>query len=176
MTRSILVYGAVAGLIAILGILATIVVFPDHNSVWLGYLVMLVALSSILLAIKQDRDTTGGGVTTFKRGFLIGFGIALLSGVVYAIVWEGYLAATGYRFMDDYTADMLSGMRAKGVSEAAYAKAAAEMAEMREAYKNPFYRFGTTFVEIFPVGLLVTLVSAALLKNPRFLPARARSA
>jgi hypothetical protein len=29
-----------------------------------------------------------------------------------------------------------------------------------------------TFVEIFPVGVLVSLVSVALLRNPRFLPAR----
>jgi hypothetical protein len=29
-----------------------------------------------------------------------------------------------------------------------------------------------TFVEIFPVGVLVSLISAALLRNRRFLPAR----
>jgi len=30
-----------------------------------------------------------------------------------------------------------------------------------------------TFIEIFPVGLLVALISAALLRNPKMLPARA---
>jgi hypothetical protein len=31
-----------------------------------------------------------------------------------------------------------------------------------------------TFVEIFPVGVIVSLVSAGLLRNSRFMPARAR--
>jgi hypothetical protein len=43
-------------------------------------------------------------------------------------------------------------------------------------YDNPLYRLPMTFAEIFPVGLLVTLVSAVLLRNPRFLPARTRAA
>jgi len=40
---------------------------------------------------------------------------------------------------------------------------------------NPLFRLPMTFVEIFPVGLLIALVSAGLLRNPRFLPARQRS-
>ncbi len=39
-------------------------------------------------------------------------------------------------------------------------------------YAKPWYRMPMTFAEIFPVGILVSLVSAALLRNPRFLPAR----
>src|SRR3546814_12654255 len=34
------------------------------------------------------------------------------------------------------------------------------------------FRLPMTFVEIFPVGVLVSLVSAAVLRNPRVLPAR----
>ena len=49
------------------------------------------------------------------------------------------------------------------------------MRAMAEAYRNPLFRLPMTFVEIFPVGLLIALVSAGLLRNPRFLPARQRS-
>ncbi|HYE44718.1 MAG TPA: DUF4199 domain-containing protein, partial [Caulobacter sp.] len=65
--------------------------------------------------------------------------------------------------------------RAAGVTGAAYEKLAADMAKMTEAYRNPLFRMPMTFVEIFPVGLLLAVVSAALLRNPRFLPARART-
>ncbi len=69
----------------------------------------------------------------------------------------------------------LEAKRASGLSGAAYAKLAAELEGMRLQYKNPFLRFPMTMAEIFPVGLLVALVSAALLRNPRFLPAQSRA-
>ena len=46
---------------------------------------------------------------------------------------------------------------------------------MAVAYQSPLYRLPMTFAEIFPVGLLVSIVSAILLRNSRFLPARARA-
>jgi hypothetical protein len=39
-------------------------------------------------------------------------------------------------------------------------------------YRNPLIRMPMTFLEIFPVGLLISLISAAVLKNPRVLPAK----
>ena len=46
------------------------------------------------------------------------------------------------------------------------------MAEFRASYADPLYRLPMTFAEIFPVGLLISLVSAAALRNPRVLPRR----
>ena len=43
-------------------------------------------------------------------------------------------------------------------------------------YANPLYRLPITFVEIFPIGVLISLISAVLLRNSRFLPARRSSA
>ena len=40
-------------------------------------------------------------------------------------------------------------------------------------YRNPLYRMPMTFVEMFPVGVLVSLITAAVLRNPRVLPSRA---
>jgi hypothetical protein len=63
-------------------------------------------------------------------------------------------------------------MQAEGASQAAIQAEAAEMNAMAESYRNPLFRIPMTFVEIFPVGLLVALISAALLRNPKMLPAR----
>jgi hypothetical protein len=52
--------------------------------------------------------------------------------------------------------------------------AAAQAADFARMYRNPLYRMAFTFIEIFPVGILVSLISAALLRNARLLPARAQ--
>ncbi|HWA60968.1 MAG TPA: DUF4199 domain-containing protein [Caulobacteraceae bacterium] len=176
MIRTILVYGLVSGLIVIFGILATMLVSggAPHSSVWLGYLIMLLALSVILVAVKRRRDEALGGVIRFGPAFLMGLGIAVVASIAYVTVWEVYLAVTHYSFIEHYTAGVLAAKRAAGVTGAAYAKVAAEMDAMRRQYADPLYRLPMTFMEIFPVGLLVALASAALLRNPRFLPARGR--
>jgi len=179
MTRIILTYGLISGLVVIAGIIGTILTSSDgsHGNVWLGYLIMLVALSSILVGVKQYRDQALGGVIRFRTAFLLGLGIAVVAALAYAAVWEAYLAATNYTFMDRYVAETLEAKRAAGLTGAAYEKTARELEAIRLQYKNPFLRVPMTLTEIFPVGLLIALVSAALLRNPRFLPARsARSA
>ena len=56
-------------------------------------------------------------------------------------------------------------MRAGGASAAEIAKQEVAMARFKELYKNPLFNIGITFMEIFPVGLLVTLVSAGILRK-----------
>ena len=175
MTRIILTYGLISGVVTILGIMATLAAADGApHSPWLGYLIMLVALSAILVGVKQYRDQHLGGVIRFWNALLLGLGIALVASAAYVTVWEIYLALTDYAFMDHYTAAMLEAKRAAGVRGAAYARAVAEMETLQRQYANPLFRIPVTFVEIFPVGLLVALVSAALLRNPKFLPARPR--
>lgn len=178
MTRIILTYGLISGLVVITGIIGTIVAAGDapHASPLVGYLIMLVALSAILVGVKQHRDQSLGGVIRFLPALAVGLGISAVAGVAYVLVWEAYLALTDYRFMEDYAREVLAAKQAAGVSGAAYARAAAEMDTLKAQYANPLFRMPMTFLEIFPVGLLVSLASAALLRNPRFLPARSPKA
>jgi hypothetical protein len=172
--RYSLVYGGLSGAVAI-SVLVFSLAFnlPNHtHSLWFGYLVMLVALSLIFVGVKRYRDVECGGVVTFGRAFAVGLGIALVAATIYALGWELYLAVSGKDFMAEYTASILARMRADGAPPAAIAAKTAELRSMAEAYRNPLFRLPMTFVEIFPVGLVVTLVSAALLRNPRLLPAR----
>ncbi|HXL98411.1 MAG TPA: DUF4199 domain-containing protein [Rhizomicrobium sp.] len=176
MTRAIFIYGLISGALAVFGIIGTILLpagNPLHESLWVGYLIMLVALSAILVGVKQYRDEVQGGVISFGKAFLIGLGIAAVAGVAYVLVWEAYCALAHYDFADGYIRETLAAQRAAGVTGAAYQKAVADMETFRAQYANPLYRVPMTFAEIFPVGLLIALVSAALLRNPRFLPAKA---
>lgn len=173
--RYSLIYGLLAGavlaaFIAAVGVLHHRIAFVA--SLAFGYAVMLIAMSFIFIGVKRYRDIEGGGVIRFWRAFGLGLLIALIAGIAYALVWEAYLAATHYRFMDEYIAATLANARASGKSAADIARMTTDFDSMRAMYANPLYRLPMTFMEVAPVGLLVAFVSAALLRNPRLLPAR----
>jgi hypothetical protein len=169
-----LIYGGIAGAIAISIISATIALdLPSHStSVFVGYLVMLAALSLIFVGVKRYRDVECGGVIRFGRAFGLGLGMAVVAGLVYASGWEVFIAVSGFDFMTGYTNDVIAGMRAEGASQAAIEAKTVEMREMTAMYENPLLRIPMIFAEIAPVGLIVALVAAALLRNPKLLPPR----
>jgi hypothetical protein len=173
MLRNSLVFGGIGGAIVIGITMALIVtgINGHHASVWLGYLVMLFGLSMIFFGIKRYRDGELGGVIRFVPALLLGLAIAVVASLIYTLVWEAYLAATHYAFIDQYTASVLAAARAKGVSRAALQAQIAQMETLKRQYANPLFRLPMTFLEIFPVGLIITLISAALLRNPKVLPA-----
>lgn len=177
MARIIIIYGLFSGLIIIAGCIGSILIGGDepHGNIWLGYLVMLLGMSAVFMGVKQHRDQHRGGVIKFLPALGIGLAIALMASLAYVLMWEGYLALTDYAFMDQYIAATLEARRAEGLSGEAYARVEAQMRQMAKAYESPLFRLPVTFSEIFPVGLLVSIVSAVLLRNPRFLPARARA-
>ena len=166
------VYGGIGGLIAISIISATLILdLSNHTtSIWFGYLIMLVALSLIFVGVKRYRDVECGGIIRFGRAFSVGLGMALAAAFIYAIGWEAFIAASGYDFVAHYTPVMVREMRAEGASAA---EIQAKVSQFAEMYANPLIRVPLIFVEILPVGLLVALASAALLRNPKLLPARA---
>ncbi|HNM27459.1 MAG TPA: DUF4199 domain-containing protein, partial [Saprospiraceae bacterium] len=69
-------------------------------------------------------------------------------------------------FMEKYADHMLASLRASGASEAVIQQQTAKMAEYKAMYQNPFVRIALTFIEPFPMGLLVTVISALILKRP----------
>lgn len=91
---------------------------------------------------------------------------------MYALTWEGYYTLTDSDFMEVWQQHQLDTMTKNGATEAELAEARSEQQAMAENYKNNFFvRFGFTLTEILPVGLIITLVSAGILKKREILPA-----
>ena len=174
MVQIAFIYGAIGGAIAVGAIVVSLLFGGDHGggSLAFGYAVMIVALTLIFLGVKRYRDRDLGGVIKFAPALGLGLMIATVAGAFYALGWEGYLAATDYKFMPEYVAAAIAKQEAAGVTGAELKQFTDGLKAMEESYKNPVYRFGMTFIEIFPVGVIIALISAALLRNPRFLPAR----
>ena len=179
--RYIFIYGLISGLVIMAVLLAGLSLVPEGDgivhTIWFGYLVMLVALTFVFVAVKRYRDIECGGVIKFVRALLIGLATSGVAALAYVAIWEVYLAATDYAFMGEYMEAALRQSQAAGVTGAALAAQRAEMEAFAAQYNsNPLLRFMFTFIEIAPAGLLVSFVSAALLRNPKFLPARVRDA
>jgi hypothetical protein len=176
MWRNILKYGLIAGLVVAIPMNLMMVTMHDHAPLaWgmvFGYVTMLVALSAVFIAIKRYRDTELGGVIGFWPALGLGLGISVFAGIIYALAWELSLALTHMDFASAYANTLIAEKKAAGASAETIAQLTAEMDAFKVQYANPLFRMPMTFAEIFPVGVLVSLVSAALLRNSRFLAAR----
>jgi len=163
MQKIIFTYGVIAGLVIICSIMTSIVL--GAGTVWLGYLVMIVAFSAIFVAIRQYRDQVLGGVIKFSTAALLGLGIVAVASIVYVVVWEVYLYAGDYAFINDYASSMLDARKAEGVSGTEWDAVVKETEQFKAQYLNPLVRVPMTLLEVFPVGLLIALLSAAMLRN-----------
>lgn len=170
-----LIYGGFAGLVIIGASTLIFITGTDRTgvgSVWLGYLVMILAFTLIFVGVKRYRDRDKGGAIRFLPALAMGLAIALVASVIYVVVWEIYLAATNSVFITDYVAAVLADLRATGATPEQIAAKQAELDGVIAAYGNPLFRYAITFSEIFPVGFVVALISALVLRNPGILPAR----
>ena len=173
MMRKILGYGVIAGIIVGAPMIVTFAGFGGHlplaYGMVIGYTSMLIALSTVFVAIKRHRDADLGGVIGFWKGFGIGLGISFVASIIYVATWEALQAFTHMDFASGYAKALIEQQKAAGASAEALARFNAEMEQFKLDYANPLWRLPMTFTEIFPIGVLVSLIAAALLRNRRFL-------
>jgi hypothetical protein len=168
MKRIVLVSGLIAG-----AILAAVMVVTmplarrgtlSHSYV-VGYSAMVLAFVMVFVGIRSYRETIGGGTMTFGKGFQVGILITLIASLIYVATWEILYFGFIPDFMEHYSASMIAQMQAAGASAAAIAAKQRELLEFQRMYKNPLFNIAMTFVEVFPVGLIITLVAAAILRR-----------
>jgi len=142
------------------------------NGAIIGYTTMLVALTGVFLGVKHYRDKVLGGVVKFLPALGVGLGISTVASLGWVIAWELSLAITKFDFGAVYSQMMLDQAKADGASAEKLAQVAKDGEAFAAMYANPLIRMGITFLEMFPIGVVISLVSAGLLRNSRFLPAR----
>lgn len=174
MKKNIIIYGLISGfIVSALMAMNVSMCFNSNNfesSMWLGYASMLIAFSLIFVGIKNYRDKYNAGVISFGKAFKVGFFITLIASAIYVIVWlieEHFFFPD---FMEKYMAHELTKLQSSGMSATELAGKTKELEQVTEMYKNPFLKILMTFVEILPVGLIVTLISSFILKR-KTLPA-----
>lgn len=174
MKKNILVFGAISGVIisAFMGISMAIMGCGSGDkdggsgSMIIGFSAMAVAFSFIFVGVKNFRDKQNGGILTFGRGVLLGLMISLVASTLYVITWGVEFHFFMPDFMDKYSAMQIKQLQASGVSGAALDEAVKSMESTTESYKhNPFIFAMFTYMEILPIGILITLISALILRR-----------
>ncbi|MBO9561747.1 MAG: DUF4199 domain-containing protein [Niastella sp.] len=171
MKKIVLVFGLIAGLI-VTGMMVYGTLQMKNNehfqdSMVLGYTTMVVAFSLIFVGVKNFRDKHNNGVISFGKAFRIGLYITLIASTMYVGAWliEYYFFFPD--FTEKYTACVIKDAKKSGATQVELNAKMAEMAQMQEMYKNPLFVVLFTYLEIFPVGLIITLICAFLLKKKR---------
>lgn len=172
MKKIVIICGSIAGLIVTSLMLASIAgCFGGSDfegslgSMLLGYTTMLVAFSLIFVGIKNYRDKHNDGIISFGKALKIGLLITLVASTIYVVVWmiDNYFFIPD--FYEKYSAHIVAKMKSAGASAAEIQKQIAENQKMGEMYKNPFFKAMFTYIEILPVGIIVSFVAALILKR-----------
>jgi hypothetical protein len=167
MRKVVLTYGLIAGLIVSLLVVVTWSLVPYESdmamSMLLGYANMLIALSMIFFAIRNYRDNYLGGTITWGRGFMVGLYVSIVASILYVIGWKIFSSIAMPDFWETYGKHTLEGMVKRGASAAEIA----ETTKQIEYYKHmpALVEWGMTFLEIFPVGLIISAISALILSR-----------
>jgi hypothetical protein len=170
MKKTILTFGLISGVFASLMMAATLPLEDKigyDKSLVLGYTVIVLAFLMVFFGIRSYRDNNAGGQITFARGFAIGISITLIMCVCYVVSWEIIYFNFMHDFMDKYAARIIERAKASGASAAALQAQMDALNKQKQLYENPLYNSAMTFLEPFPVGLLITLISAAVLRKKR---------
>jgi len=138
---------------------------PFKNSEVLGYTAMVLSFLLVFFGVRSYRDTVGAGALSFGKAFQVGILITLITCAMYVVAWEIIYYNFMPDFLDKYNAHVLAKMHDSGATDAAIQKATADMASFAKSYANPLFNVAVTFMEVFPVGLIVALVSAAILRR-----------
>jgi hypothetical protein len=166
MKRIVLKFGLISGAISSTLMLSTI---PFANkighSLIVGYATIVASFLLVYFGIRSYRNNVGGGKISFGRAFAVGISITVVTCVFYVATWEVMYFFFMPDFMVKYSAAVIDKMRAAGASQAAIQAKTLELQKSTEAYKNPLVNVAMTFIEPFPVGLLITLISSAVLRR-----------
>jgi hypothetical protein len=170
MQRIVLTFGLIAGAILSAMMLLTV---PFHDQIGfdkglvIGYTTMVVAFLMIFVGVKTYRDNVAGGTVTFGRAFKVGLLIMLVASVCYVATWEFIYYNLAPDYLDKYAAYSLEKLKQSGASAEQVAAKTQEMAKFKAMYQNPLVSIAFTILEPLPVGLLFTLVAAAVLSRKR---------
>lgn len=168
MKKIVLTFGLISGALMAIFMYSTMP-FVDRvgmdRMIFVVYTWIVLAFLLVFFGIRSYRENVGNGAVSFGRAFAVGILITLIASVCYVIAWQIFYYAFMPDFFEKYAAHVIEQTRAAGATAEAIQAKTQEMNQMNQLVKNPLIHAAFVFVEPFPVGLIITLISAVILRK-----------
>ena len=169
MKKIVLTFGFISGAILSAMMLLTMPfhdkIGPDRGLI-IGYTTMVLAFLLVFFGIRSYRENVGHGQISFGRALGVGLLIMLIASACYVITWEIISHTFMSGFMEKYSAQMIQQVRASGKPPAEIDQEIESMKHFKSLYENNiFFQLGITLLEPLPVGVVMTLISALILRK-----------
>lgn len=164
MKRIILIFGLVIGVmltanaIIVISMLYSDTDFKGNDVV--GYAAMVIMFSLIYFGVRNYRNNHLDGKISFLQALKTGALICLIASTVYTVLGLLYYYLFVPDFIDVYSAHVIRNTAPDEVEAVT-----TQMADFKEMYKNPLFAIFITYLEVLPVGMIVALFSAFIVKK-----------
>ena len=168
MKKTVLTFGLISGVL-ISGMMLGTIPFAERigfdKGVYVGYTTMVLAFLLVFFGIRSYRENVGDGKITFGRACAVGILIALITCAFYVFTWEIMYFTLMPGFAEKYGSYLIEKLRASGATQQAIDAQLQQMKQFKQMLDNPLINAAMTFAEVFPIGLIVTLISSAILRK-----------
>ena len=168
MKKTVITFGLIGGAISAINTLVA-VPFADRigfeKGEIIGYTTIVLSALMIFFGVKSYRDNVAGGTISFGKAFQVGLLIALIASACYVVTWEFAYFKLMPDFWDKYSAYAVAKAKSSGASPESIQAQVDQMKKFKEYYDNPIYNAAITLIEPLPIGLLMTLLSAGILRT-----------
>jgi hypothetical protein len=168
MKKTVLTFGLISAAVTAAMMLATLPLVDtigfDKGEI-VGYTAIVLSFLLVFFGIRSYRENVGGGTIGFGRGFAVGILITLISCAAYVATWELIYFKLMPGFGEKYAGHMIAQVKASGAGPEVIDAKIREMEAFKAMYDKPLYNAAITFTEPFPIGLVMTLISSAILRK-----------
>lgn len=178
MKKTVLTFGLISGAVSSAMMLLNVPLADRigfDNAELVGYTTIVLSFLLVFFGVRSYRDNVAGGHLTFGRALGVGLLITLVSCACYVATWQLVYYRLAPGFSDRYAAHYLERQRASGATPEELDATARQIEDYKALLENPVVNAAITFLEPFPIGLAVSLITAGVLRR-RTGPAAAAAA
>ena len=162
-------FGFISGGISVALMFLTFVVLRGpwlfENGAFVGYAGMVLSFSVIFVGVRSYREQSGQGSLSFGKALQAGLLMALISCCCYSLMWLFINHFFYPNFADDYMQHEMSRLHQSGATAAVLQEKMKSLEEYKSMSANPFMNALLTFTEPLPVGIVMAVLSAAILRK-----------